>query len=219
MVSNFKPIEDIILEDHTQTRLVWQKYLDSISQQDKLKWYSQLVYLCAKNLIANEIVLFPLMREKLVNGNILADIDLTQTRRLKQMLVDLRDFDITNPEFDNRLKAFWLILSEYMNKIKQEDLKKLALEIPIDERIDAGRKFENRKMLAPSRPHVILPDDNPTLETLLGLLVSPIDKFMNLFSKFPDQSELDNLKLQKDLPSKISETTTTTTTTNIDRNI
>jgi hypothetical protein len=219
MVSNFKPIEDILLEDHTETRLVWQRYLDAISQEDKSKWYRQLVYLLAKHFIASEIVLYPLIRERLVNGNIMADLNLTHTRRLKQMLIDLRDFEITNPEFDNRLRAFWLEMNEHMNKIEQEDSKKLVLEIPLNDRIDAGRKFENRKMVAPTRPHVVLPDDSPTLETLLGLLMSPIDKFMDLFSKFPDQSELNSLKLQKDLPSNISGSTTTTTTTNIDRNI
>jgi hypothetical protein len=218
MVSNFKPIEDIILEDHTQLRLVWQKYLDALSQEDKMKWYRQLVYIIAKYSIAEEIVYYPLLRERLVNGNIMADTNLTQTRRIKKMLVDLRDFDITQPEFDNRLRACWLEIQEHMNIEEQEDMKKIQLEVPLNERVDAGRKFENRKMLAPSRPHVTMPDESPTLETIVGLLMSPIDKFIDLFSKFPDKNELESLKLQKDVPN-FTETKTTTTSTNYERTI
>jgi hypothetical protein len=85
-------------------------------------------------------------------------------------------------------------------------IKKFEIEIPLEERIEAGKKFENRKMLAPSRPHVSTPDESPTLETLIGILMSPIDKFMDLFSKFPEKYELDNIKTQKEIPMTVERT-------------
>jgi hypothetical protein len=213
--NKYKPIDEILLEDHKEMRLVWQKYLDTSIQEDKMKWYRQLVYLVAKHSIAKEVVLIPLIREKISNGNILADNDLNQTRKIKQMFVDMKDINISQPNFDSRLRACWNELDQHMMKIEKEDLKKISVEIPLNDRIDSGRKFENRKMLAPSRIHVNVPDESPTLDTLVGLLMSPIDKFKDLFSKFPEQHDLTNVQTQKEIP--ISGTKTTTST--IERNI
>jgi hypothetical protein len=100
-----------------------------------------------------------------------------------------------------------------MVKKEKDDLKKLMQDIPLNDRIEAGRKFENRKMIAPSRIHVNTPDDSPTLETLTGLFIAPIDKFKDLFSKFPEQHELTNIESKKVIPTTGSTTTSTTTTT------
>jgi hypothetical protein len=105
--NNYKPIEEIILEDHKEIRMAWQKYTDSVNKEDKMKWYSQFIYLVAKHFIAKEIVFLPLLRDKLVNGDVMADTDLAQTRRIKQLLYDLKDCKIDKPEFDTKLKACW----------------------------------------------------------------------------------------------------------------
>jgi hemerythrin superfamily protein len=121
METKFKPIEEIIIEDHNEVKLVWHKYINTPNQDEKFKWYRQFVYLIAKHTIAEEIVFYPLIRERLVDGNILADTDIAQTRRIKQMLVDLRDLKIFDLDCDNKFRACWNEIDEHMSKEEQED--------------------------------------------------------------------------------------------------
>lgn len=219
MYTEFKPIEDLILEDHKETRLVYQKYCDAINNDDKMKWYRQLVYLVAQHSIAEELVLYPMVRERIINGSQMADLDIQQTRRIKEAITDLQNYTIDNPQFNIRVKSLWNELEAHMSKEEKEDLKVIPMEIPLNDRINAGKKFENRKMLAPTRPHTTSPDQSPTLETIYGLIVAPIDKFRDLFSSFPEKTELEMIKQQKEMPSLTGTTTTTSTSSTLERNI
>jgi hypothetical protein len=190
-----KPIEEIIIEDHNETRQVFKKYCEEFAKEEKLKWYRQMVYLLAKHSIAEEIVLYPLVREHVHNGNILADQDIEQHRRIKEQLVNIQEnVNWDSPEFDQRVKLLWQTVIDHMDKEENEDLTLLRSQVTMQDRINAGKKFENRKLIAPSRPHINAPDDNPTLEMLVGLLVAPVDKFKDLFVSFPEKSQIENLK-------------------------
>jgi hypothetical protein len=198
MQSDYKPIEEIIIQDHNETREVYKKYCTELVKDEKKKWYRQLIYLIAKHSIAEEVVLYPLVREKVHNGDIMADLDIEQTRRIKEQLVNIQEnVNWDSPEFDLRVKALWSDILKHMEKEETEDLKVIPLQIPLQDRIDAGRKFENRKFLAPSRPHLHVPDENPTMETLVGLLMAPIDKFKDLFVKFPTKEECEHCKVEQ----------------------
>jgi hypothetical protein len=212
MQSDQRPIEEIIIQDHNETREVYKKYCDEFDRNEKLKWYRQLVYLIAKHSIAEEVVLYPLVRERVHNGNIMADLDIEQTRRIKEQLVNIQDnVNWESPEFDLRVKALWSDLQKHMDKEENEDLKVLPLQVPLQDRLNAGKKFENRKLIAPSRPHLHVPDENPTMETIMGLLLAPVDKFKDLFAKFPTAEECDQCKVDKSsVKTNISETSGTT---------
>jgi hemerythrin superfamily protein len=206
MISDYKTIEELIIQDHNETRAVFKKYNDEFNRDEKFKWYRQMVYLIAKHSIAEEIVLYPLIREKLHNGDIMADLDIEQHRRVKEQIANLQDnVNWDSPEFDLRVKALWSDVIKHMDKEENEDLKVLPLQVPLQERIDAAKRFENRKMLAPSRVHLNTPDENPAMETIMGLLLAPIDKFKDLFAKFPDSEQIEQVKDQSTKMSSIGQ--------------
>jgi hypothetical protein len=198
MISEYKPIEEIILNDHNETRAVFNKYNNSPDKDEKLKWYRELVYLIAKHAIAEEIILYPLLRDNVHNGEAMADQDLKQHRLVKEQIVYIQDkVKWDDPEFDVHVKAMWVDLCKHMNKEECEVLKELPLQVLLQDRIDAGRKFENNKMIAPSRVHLNIPDECPTMEIIIGLMLAPIDKFRDLFSKFPEKSEIEQVKQEQ----------------------
>jgi hypothetical protein len=87
----------------------------------------------------------------------------------------------------------WNDMIKHMDKEESTDLKIFAQEVSMEDRINAGKKFENRKLIVPTRPHTLIPDTYPTLEVILGMLVAPYDKFRDLFTSFPDQKEVERV--------------------------
>jgi hypothetical protein len=193
-----KTIEDYIIEDHMEARSLLNKYNSSIDHTEKLKWYKQFLWEICRHSIAEELILYPMMRDRLENGKIFADSDLEDHRKMKEDLAKLQHISPESSEFDIMVKQVWNELLLHMAK-EEEELKIFAAEVPLDLRVEAGRKFQNRKMIVPTRPHTMIPDSNPTLEAIFGLLVAPVDKFLDLFTKFPDQKEVEKVTQVKDI--------------------
>jgi hypothetical protein len=198
-----KPIEEMIIEDHTEVRNLLNKYNSTTDHSEKLKWYKQFLYEICRHAIAEELVLYPMMREHMVNGKLHADADLEDHRRVKEDLAKLQHIDIKSSNFDFLLMNTWNALLLHMSK-EEDELQLFASEIPLKLRIDAGKKFQNRKLIVPTRPHTMIPDSNPTIEALFGLLVAPVDKFLDLFTSFPDQKEVEKVTKVRDIQGSTS---------------
>jgi hypothetical protein len=194
-----RPLEEIIREDHNEARALLNKYKESSNREEALKWYHQFVWLLTRHAIAEELIFYPLLREKVTNGQVLADIDIEQHRIIKEDLVRIQSLDVNSPEFEQNVRIMWEDLIKHMEKEESTDLKIFAQEVSMEERINAGKKFENRKLIAPTRPHTLIPDTYPTLEVIIGMLVAPYDKFRDLFTSFPDQKEVEKVLTQSDI--------------------
>jgi hypothetical protein len=188
-----KPIDEFIKNDHDEARALFNQFRECNDRKEALKWYNQLVWQLTRHSIAEELIFYPLLREKVINGQVLADIDIEQQRQIKEDLVKLQSLDYNSAEFDQNVQVMWTDLINHMEKEENTDLKLCAQDISMEDRINAGKKFENRKLIAPTRPHTLIPDTYPTLETIMGILVAPYDKFKDLFTSFPDQKEVEKV--------------------------
>ncbi len=185
-----RPIEELIIEDHNECKALLNKYRESSNREEALKWYHQFVWEVSRHAIAEELVLYPIIREKVTNGNVMADIAIDQHRQIKEDLVRIQSLNTDSNEFDTNIQIMWNDLIKHMETEESTDLKIFAQEVRIEDRINLGKKFQNRKLIAPTRPHTLIPDNYPTLEAIIGMLVAPYDKFKDLFTSFPDQKEV-----------------------------
>jgi hypothetical protein len=46
--------------------------------------------------------------------------------------------------------------------------------------------FQNRKMIAPTRPHPSAPEKPVLLNEAMGMMMAPIDRFRDLFRDYPN---------------------------------
>jgi hypothetical protein len=93
----------------------------------------------------------------------------------------------TDPEYIPKLKELWGPLSEHIKGEEEQDLVSLetALKKSQSETSEAlAKSFGNTKMFIPTRSHPSA-GEHPPFETVMGLLVAPMDKLADLFRKFP----------------------------------
>lgn len=180
-----KPIDQQVVEDHTEVRHCYQQFKDT----GEMQFYNQLVFELCRHSVAEELILYPLLDSLGNEGKQLADEARQDHQVLKESLVRLEDLSKRAPfenfvqELDNTMKVFFC----HLEKEEGTDLPMIVDQVSEEDRIDKGRAFSNRKKMAPTHPHPGIPTTPVTLEAAMGMLQAPIDSFRDLFRSFPSK--------------------------------
>lgn len=190
-MKTFKPIEEEVLNDHNKVKMLFEQYKANCLTDEGVKYFNQISWELARHEVAEELIIWPKVRECVPDGKFLSDDALEDERTAKQALYDLNSMDPKTAEFDTKFReVFDTIILKHMGKEENIYLPSLIDRVPMEERINMGQKFENRKLIAPTRPHPWASDQYPFLETIEGVLLAPIDKFMDLFKSFPEKQKI-----------------------------
>ena len=189
-----QPIDKLIIGDHTLVRTIYDKFKTTINPEEQAKWRNELVYEIARHSIAEELILYPLIRDNFPDGEKLYQDSINEHHHVKENLYQAEHTNPYTPEFKTKVNDVMEVLVKHMDKEEKEMLPMLLKYISEEKRIKAGNQFMRRKLIVPTRPHTMIPEDPPTLNSLLGLLTAPIDKFRDLFNSFPDQNKMADVK-------------------------
>ncbi len=93
---------------------------------------------------------------------------------------------VNGPTFDREWETLMSMLTAHMEKEERVDFNLLKARVSLEDRVSYGKKFANRKMMGPTRPHPSVPESPATLEEAMGMLAAPIDRFRDLFREYPE---------------------------------
>lgn len=183
---NGESIIDQIKQDHRELEDYYSKYLASANDETEAnKWFHAFVLELSRHAIGEELVLYPLMDTLNEKGKRLAQESREDHEKTKKDLYELQS--ITNSElFNQKFHQLFAELKIHIDKEEKNDLVFASDSLTVDELEKAGKAFSLKKKIAPTRPHPSIPDKPAALEAILGLLVTPIDKFKDLFTSFPE---------------------------------
>jgi hypothetical protein len=197
-----QPVEKLVMADHNFLRSIFQEFESATSNEEKEKWRNMLVYEIARHFIAEEIIVYPLVRNNLANGEEHYHSFLKQHHEFKQKLVEIHNISPDSINFMEKVNEVWGILKLIIEKEEKEILPELIKLVKEDQRIKSGNQYTRRKFIVPTRPHTIIPEHPPSLNSILGLLTSPIDKFRDIFTSYPDLDDVNELKKKASEDSK-----------------
>lgn len=195
MKISIKTIDRLIIGDHAIIKGYHGEYLKNKSKIEAMKWYHQFSHDLAVHSIAEEMVLYPIIRNKFTKGQEIYHRNLEEHQRIKEHLIELDKTDPFNPVFDSKYKQLIDDLYEHIEHEEKEELVELCERLDEEARLEAGRVFDRRKWIAPTRPHMTT-YEYPMLLSLSGLLMKPIDEFRDLFREFPKQEEVNPIRQQ-----------------------
>jgi hypothetical protein len=109
-------------------------------------------------------------------------------KQVKEKLYAFQKLTPADAEFKPTLKSLMDDLSQHIKEEEQDDLPALEKALAADDSDGLARSFERTKMFVPTRSHPSAPD-RPPFETAMGLMAAPIDRLMDMFRKFPDDSK------------------------------
>jgi len=179
------------LKDHNDIKSYFKEYTKfrSNGQYDEAKkWYHQWAWEVARHSVAEEIVIYPFMEKKLNPS--LSSKNRSQHQEVKEQISRLESLTFEGQEFDAVINETMKALTEHMKLEEQDEFPELE-RVASPEEIDSlSQTFEHRKRIVPTRAHPNAPD-TPPLETVVGLLAAPLDKFRDMFRDFPNQESVE----------------------------
>lgn len=93
-----------------------------------------------------------------------------------------------NYQYIPKLQEIWVLLSQHMEDEVNRELPALeiALQSHPGESEAMAKSFARTKAFAPTRSHPA-PGESAPLETVMGVMMTPIDHVTDIFRKFPER--------------------------------
>ncbi len=200
--STHQPVEEYIIEDHNEIRALIDKYFNTSDRTEAMRWYNQFVWNLARHSHAEELILYPFWRKDLAHGEDIVKDSIEDHQKVKKMLVEIQSLNPLDDQFRKKVETMWSNLRKHLEEEENVYLAQMRQEISLENRISYGKSFENRKFIVPTRPHLSAPENLPTLEAAMGLILAPIDKLRDLFTSFPDQDKVNKVLTEFEKSSK-----------------
>lgn len=182
-------IIDEVKTDHEELKMYYNNYRHASTETDANMWFNQFVWELCRHSVGEELILYPLMESINQQGRQLADKARQDHHKVKELLTDIQS-DSNAKSFRQKMESLMKDLQQHMNEEENEDLVFLRQHCSQEQLQHACTQFNNRKKIAPTRPHTSIPEKPAALEAALGLLIAPIDKMRDMFTSFPDDPNL-----------------------------
>ncbi|MBA8824957.1 hemerythrin superfamily protein [Saccharopolyspora lacisalsi] len=111
--------------------------------------------------VSEEQYLYPAAREKLADGDELADRAIRQHTEVERILQRLEELDVTEREFERLTGRLIDFAREHIADEESTLLPRLSKACTLEELDDLGKKVVMAKGSAPTRPHPSAPDQPP----------------------------------------------------------
>ncbi|MEV5711925.1 hemerythrin domain-containing protein [Actinoallomurus sp. NPDC052274] len=137
---------------------------DQLKVREKL--VDQLIIEESKHEAVEEEYFWPAVRDKLSDGDHLADEATDQEQAAKHILNDLMDLSPDDPRFEDRLRTFITDGREHIAYEEERVWPRMREALSAEEADELGTKVEEGKKLAPTRPHPNTPPRPGILKTV-----------------------------------------------------
>jgi hemerythrin-like domain-containing protein len=125
--------------------------------QERKKLADKLIAEESKHEAVEEEYFWPTVRDKLPDGDRLADEAIDQEQKAKYTLNDLLDVDPSDPKFEELVLRFMPEGREHISFEENRVWPELQKVLSPEEAEDLGGRLEEAKKIAPTRPHPRIP--------------------------------------------------------------
>ncbi|KAI1469481.1 HHE domain protein [Daldinia caldariorum] len=178
------PLLNTLKHDHQELAAYAPHIVQNKNADERTRFRNLFVWELARHSMAEEIIIYPAIQKHVENGRDMANKDRDQHQSIKKQLYYLQNLGAKDPDFEPTFDALFSSLQRHVEEEEEHDLPALEAKLDEDSLLQLGRSFDRAKAFVPTRSHPQMPRA-PPLETAAALLSAPIDKFLDIFRKFP----------------------------------
>ncbi|MFL6055875.1 MAG: hemerythrin domain-containing protein [Actinoallomurus sp.] len=135
-------------------------------QEIRKRLVDQLIIEESKHEAVEEEYFWQAVRDKLPDGDQLADEAIEQEQAAKRILDELMDFDTDDPRFEDRLSTFMADGRAHISFEEERVWPRMREVLSAEEADQLGTKIDEGKKFAPTRPHPATPPRPGILKTV-----------------------------------------------------
>ncbi|WP_326770748.1 hemerythrin domain-containing protein (plasmid) [Streptomyces sp. NBC_01591] len=177
------PGGDVIAElaaDHRELEALFSQIeLQPVDHPRRRELADRLTAELVRHTVAEELHLYPVVREHVPLGAALADKELADHARAERMLKELEDLSVDDPRFNDTIAKLKFEVASHVREEEHELFPKLAATLPPEKLDELGRLVRRARETAPTRPHPSLPN-TPPAHRLLAPGAGLVDRVRDL---------------------------------------
>ena len=148
---------------------------DAEAMQRRRTLFEQVSMALSRHAVAEEELLYPLVRRAVPDGDALADHALDEHQEVKETLARLEKMSPDNLEFDTELRALMTSVREHISEEEGTLFALMEQHVDAETLDDLGRHLQNAERAAPTRPHPNAPN-TPPFNVVAGVGAAFVDK-------------------------------------------
>jgi uncharacterized membrane protein/hemerythrin superfamily protein len=174
-------VVDVLETDHREaTALIAdiRAGMDPTARRDQA---DQLIAELVRHAVAEEMHVYPAMREHLPDGEQAVQHDLEEHQELETLLKELEGVDAADPQFLQVLGRVETTLADHIADEEGSHFPQLRAALPREELVALAAKVQAAKKAAPTRPHPAAPNSK-LFHQLAGPGVGLVDRLRDRLS-------------------------------------
>jgi len=128
-----------------------------------------------RHAVAEEMYVYPAIKDHVPNGAEKVKHDKEEHHEIVLTMKQVESVDASDPAFMEHIRQMGMQLRHHINDEESDQFPQLRAHIPGDKLADLGKKVQNAKKLAPTRPHPSAPHSELFHKTI-GPGVGMIDR-------------------------------------------
>jgi hemerythrin superfamily protein len=166
---------DVLTMDHREATDLIGQIKGSADAEQRRDLTDTVISELVRHSVAEEMYVYPVMREHLPNGEEVVSQDIAEHKELERIMKDLEAADPVGPGFAELIGELERTLRDHVHDEEDQQFPQLRTLVPADKLVELAGKVETAKRLAPTRPHPSAPNSE-VFHKLVGPGVGLVDR-------------------------------------------
>jgi hemerythrin superfamily protein len=166
---------DALTADHREAQDLTNQISATADSDGRRELTDQLIAELVRHSVAEEMYVYPAMRDHLPDGEQAVEHDIEEHKELETLMKRLEGADADTTEFEDALRSLQQVLADHIRDEESDQFPQLRAHIPAADLVELKEKVELAKKLAPTRPHPGAPNSE-LFHKLVGPGVGLVDR-------------------------------------------
>jgi hemerythrin superfamily protein len=166
---------DVLTTDHREVEGLIDQITATVDPAQRRESADQLIGELVRHSVAEEMYVYPAIRENLPNGEETVEHDTQEHKELETLMKQLEGADAEDLRFMEIIGEMRQVLTDHVQSEESEQFPQLRAHIPADKLVELKDKVETAKKFAPTRPHPAAPNAE-MFHKLVGPGVGLVDR-------------------------------------------
>ncbi|GAA1139685.1 hemerythrin domain-containing protein [Nesterenkonia lutea] len=148
-----RDVVDVLTEDHNDMLRLLRQIEGTPDAEKRRDLADTLIAEVMRHSVAEEMIVYPTIEEHVPNGKDEVEHDKKEHDELVDLMKRMEDVEASDPVFMELVGQLEKLLDHHASDEEDDQFPKLRTHVPRDALIKMGKKVENAKKIAPTRPH------------------------------------------------------------------
>lgn len=182
--TNGRDVVDVLTADHREVEELITEILGSQNRNHQRDLADQLIAELVRHAVAEEMFVYPAMREHLPEGDRAVEHDVEEHQELETLMKQLEGAEAGQAEFLDLISRIQDVLADHVRDEENDQFPQLRAHLPQHELTSLAERVELAKKVAPTRPHPAAPNSE-LFHKLVGPGVGLVDRLRDRLSDRP----------------------------------